>query len=291
MRVKLLILIFFIAAAITFQYYFNQTSITKLSFNISTTEIKQGEYIKLTIDNVNHHEIRVTTDMSIEIESNPYKINNTIYVYIPIPIEQKEGNYAINIFNRDTLVKKYDIKVISGVFGEQHLTIDPKLLKEASSNKAALEYKEALTKATSYNVKEKLFEDEFLMPVNGKITTSFGLKRYTNNNSTPSRHNGIDIACNLDTPVKAVASGKVVFSDYITSAGNFIIIDHGLGLLTYYAHLNKRIVKELEIVKPGDIIGYVGTTGFSTGPHLHFNITLNKVSINPRLFIKNVNLD
>ena len=105
MRVKLLILIFFIAAAITFQYYFNQTSIAKLSFNISTTEIKQGEYIKLTIDNVNHHEIRVTTDMSIEIESNPYKINNTIYVYIPIPIEQKEGNYAINIFNRDTLVK------------------------------------------------------------------------------------------------------------------------------------------------------------------------------------------
>ena len=122
-------------------------------------------------------------------------------------------------------------------------------------------------------VKEALFKNGFQKPIKkGRITGIFGSQRILN--GVPKNpHNGIDIAVPKGTPVKAIADGKVIFSaDNFYYAGNFIIIDHGLGLNSMYLHLDESLVKEGQFVKKGEQIGKVGTTGRSTGPHLHWAV-------------------
>ncbi|MCR4442287.1 MAG: M23 family metallopeptidase [Peptococcaceae bacterium] len=122
------------------------------------------------------------------------------------------------------------------------------------------------------------------MPVEGKITTEFGLIRYINNVES-GRHSGLDIAAGRGTPVKAANSGTINLARKLNVTGNTVIIDHGLKLYSTYCHMDKILVKEGEEVKKGQVIGQVGSTGFSTGPHLHWNISIGSTFVNPWLFL------
>ena len=98
-----------------------------------------------------------------------------------------------------------------------------------------------------------------------------------------SPHRGMDIAAKEGTPIKAAADGKIVlaYPDLFYS-GNTVIIDHGFGLQTIYAHMKEMNVKRGDVVKQGDIIGSVGKTGRVTGPHLHWGASLRDVRFNPQ---------
>ncbi len=116
-------------------------------------------------------------------------------------------------------------------------------------------------------------------PVSGRISSRFGSR-------WGRQHNGLDIATKKGTPVYAAASGTVSFSGYQGSFGNLVKIKHGGGLETYYAHLNSRAVSSGQSVKRGQLIGYVGSTGRSTGPHLHFEVRVNGTPKNPLNYLK-----
>ncbi|ACB86470.1 M23 family metallopeptidase [Natranaerobius thermophilus] len=121
-------------------------------------------------------------------------------------------------------------------------------------------------------------------PVNGRITSGFG----TRSNPLTGRrefHEGVDIAASHGTPVRAPANGQVVYRSYRGGYGNLIIIDHGYGYTTYYAHLSDFNVSRGEQVESGDIIGYVGNTGNSTAPHLHYEVHVNNSPENPREYM------
>lgn len=94
-------------------------------------------------------------------------------------------------------------------------------------------------------------------------------------------HNGTDFAANIGTPIYATGDGKVKSADRQGGYGNCVVINHGYGFETLYAHMNKYIVRSGQQVKRGDIIGYVGTTGMSTGPHLHYEIHKDGKPIDP----------
>jgi len=113
----------------------------------------------------------------------------------------------------------------------------------------------------------------FIMPLRGKITGTFGEKRVFNDNFV-SRHRGIDIRSPEGTPIKASNSGEVVLARNLYFSGNTVIISHGIGLFSIYCHLSKTIVREGASVNKGKIIGYTGSTGRSTGPHLHWGLRL-----------------
>lgn len=100
-----------------------------------------------------------------------------------------------------------------------------------------------------------------------------------------SYHSGIDIPAPTGTPIVAAYNGQVAWSYYSASAGNWIGIDHGSGLYTVYMHMSKLLVKEGEMVKTGDIIGLCGSTGRSTGPHLHFSVRLNGSYVEPLNYV------
>lgn len=97
-------------------------------------------------------------------------------------------------------------------------------------------------------------------------------------------HGGIDIVAKEGTPIKSAASGVVVFSGWTYEMGNLIIIYHGGDYMTHYGHNQRNIVSKLDIVKRGDVIGFVGNTGMSSGPHLHFELWKGENSIDPLIY-------
>jgi murein DD-endopeptidase MepM/ murein hydrolase activator NlpD len=121
-------------------------------------------------------------------------------------------------------------------------------------------------------------------PVNGRKTSSFGYRKdpFT---SRLSKHSGLDLAAPTGTPVRTTAFGKVVSSTYDREYGNMVKIDHGGGIETLYAHLSERLVKTGDKVNRGDLIGKVGSTGRSTGPHLHYEVRVNGNPVNPTQYL------
>ncbi|MBS5857696.1 MAG: M23 family metallopeptidase [Clostridia bacterium] len=120
-----------------------------------------------------------------------------------------------------------------------------------------------------------------IRPVSGTITSRFGVS----SNIRRSSHTGLDIAAPTGTPVKAAASGTVTFSGWKGSYGNMLVISHGNGVQTYYGHCSKLYAKNGQTVSQGDVVASVGSTGNSTGPHLHLEIRVNGTAYNPQNYI------
>ncbi|MCG3114786.1 MAG: M23 family metallopeptidase [Candidatus Manganitrophus sp. SA1] len=125
-----------------------------------------------------------------------------------------------------------------------------------------------------------------IWPTTGWLTSGYG-NRVSPFTGRVSKHNGIDIASRQDTPVIAPATGVVSYTGFDSGLGKLIKINHGYGIMTYYGHLAKAAVKVGQKVKRGDVIAYVGSTGLSTGPHLHYEIYVNDVPVNPMRYILN----
>jgi murein DD-endopeptidase MepM/ murein hydrolase activator NlpD len=125
-----------------------------------------------------------------------------------------------------------------------------------------------------------------ICPTKGWISSRFGYRKcpFTGRRRF---HPGLDIAACKGTPVVAPADGKVTYAGKKGLLGNLVVIDHGHGMVTRYAHLNKPLKKSGDIIKRGEIIGLVGSTGRSTGPHLHYEVRLNGLPINPENTYKN----
>ena len=117
----------------------------------------------------------------------------------------------------------------------------------------------------------------FINPVSGIITSRFGVS----SSIRSSYHTGLDIGASTGTPIAAAASGTVAFSGWKGSYGKMITIDHGNGVVTYYAHCNALYKNVGDVVQQGEIIAAVGSTGNSTGPHLHIEVRVNGVAYNP----------
>ncbi len=120
-----------------------------------------------------------------------------------------------------------------------------------------------------------------LMPLAGSvITSSFGMRKHPVLGGK-RKHSGIDLAAPTGTPIYATADGIISRADWFSSYGLFISIEHGASLQTRYAHLSRLAVAAGDNVKKGDLIGYVGSTGRSTGPHLHYEVRVDGLAVNP----------
>lgn len=127
----------------------------------------------------------------------------------------------------------------------------------------------------------------FIWPSTSNYITSLFGTRFHPIFHVYKSHNGVDIGASYGTPVYAADGGTVVTSVYSSSYGNYIVINHGNGMTTLYAHMSQRVVSAGDTVSQGEVIGYVGSTGNSTGPHLHFEMTSGGSRINPLDYFSN----
>ncbi len=114
----------------------------------------------------------------------------------------------------------------------------------------------------------------FVWPVDGPITSSFGLR-------WGRMHEGIDIGVGFGTPIRAAAAGTVIHAGWLGGYGNLVVVDHGGGLSTAYGHQQEIYVSSGQQVDQGTVLGEVGSTGNSTGPHLHFEVRVNGSAVDP----------
>lgn len=122
-------------------------------------------------------------------------------------------------------------------------------------------------------------------PVEGNISSNYGKREHPRSGENEF-HTGLDISTSHGNPVRATADGIVSFSGWSGSSGNLVVVEHGHGFSTFYAHNKMNTVKVGQKVRRGDVIGYVGSTGNSTGPHLHYEIWKDGIPVNPLTYIK-----
>ena len=224
-----------------------------------------------------------------------YLITTTNYVFSKDVINKTNSilNYDIEFYN----IYKQGINKIKGFVSEFNSknggNVEANEIKSEDNNEIKesenTETKNNETLVSSISQMEKDAEDvkkfcDFQKPLSGKITSEFGEREVISSVMTAD-HKGIDIAANSGTDIQAAISGQVVEADSNSEYGKFIKIKNE-DVLTVYAHCSKLKVKKGDSIEKGDVIAEVGSTGKSTGPHLHFEIRLSDRYINPRLVIQ-----
>ncbi|MEE9543497.1 MAG: M23 family metallopeptidase, partial [Thermodesulfobacteriota bacterium] len=199
---------------------------------------------------------------------------------IAADLQTKPGSYQLTFKNDKKEVLK-EMEIVYTDYGSESFNLPKDMVELSTEDLARVGKETALLRGLWATSNEKpLWEGPFIMPIDGRLSAKFGLRR-TMNNIPRSPHSGMDIAAPKGTPVMAANNGKVAFIGNFFFNGKFIVLDHGLGVFTVYAHLDKIMAKSGEIVEKGSTIGEVGSTGRSTGPHLHFGVKVGRMRVSP----------
>lgn len=197
-----------------------------------------------------------------------------------------KGKYELKIIYSDGTHEEIGFKLKKRKYNIQRIDdIDRNYVTPPENELERIERESRIIKKVKSkigDVKETFYTDGIEKPVQGgRITGVFGSQRIFRD-VKKSPHNGVDIAKPKGTPVSSMAGGKVVLTgDNYYYSGNLVIIDHGQGLMSMYLHMSKILVKEGQIVHKGEKIGEIGTTGRSTGPHLHWAVQWYSKRIDP----------
>lgn len=174
------------------------------------------------------------------------------------------------------------IEVLAGDFPEEHLELPAPMVDLSPRNLERVRKERAVLDALwQKETPEKFWQGPFLAPVaDGKPGTPFGVRRWINGQPR-SPHTGMDISAPEGTPILASNSGRVVLVAEHFFEGKAVFIDHGAGLYSMYFHLKEPGVRQGQSVRRGDVIGWVGSTGRATGPHLHWGVRLAGARVDP----------
>ena len=205
---------------------------------------------------------------------------------VGLALDTKPGaKVVIDVQQLDGSVERTAIQIGSKQYAAQHLKVPPGQVDLTPVDLARYDRERVhIGEVLRTFSAEPPLSTAMLQPTPGWRSNSFGMRRFFNGQSR-SPHTGMDIAAPVGTPVIAADTGKVLDTGEYFFSGNQIVIDHGQGLLTLYAHLSEITVAENEVVRAGAPIGKVGATGRVTGPHLHFSVYLNAVAVDPALFL------
>lgn len=198
-----------------------------------------------------------------------------------ITIEEKYETELKDFSNEDDIVSSlYEEKVVEVAKEKPKKTVTKNTTKTVSTGSTS---KTTGKLKMSYTIsKEKVnIGISLIKPISGTITSRFSSISRVRSGA----HTGLDIAASSGTPIKAAASGTVVYSGVRGGYGNLVVISHGNGVQTFYGHCSKRYVSAGDTVSQGDKIAAVGSTGNSTGPHLHLEVRVNGVAYNPQNYV------
>ncbi len=209
------------------------------------------------------------TDMEDAVKSNIITDNseNVSSIDVSSKVSDNENESNENEKSDDTTEETTLSASIEGKGGKDYLVKDENTIPDNVS-------------VNNYSLSQNMIK-----PVNGTITSSFGLRNHPITGELRF-HAGVDIAANEGTPIYSSYDGTVIKSTYDSWNGNYLKIKHENNIMTVYCHCKELKVKKGDTVKAGQVIATIGSTGSSTGPHLHYELRINNVSYDPEIALK-----
>jgi murein DD-endopeptidase MepM/ murein hydrolase activator NlpD len=202
---------------------------------------------------------------------------------MPVKVDAKPGKYTLEFLNAGgAAVQSREMVVRNAHFPSQNVVLG-KALAELKPSPGETE---TVAKFRDTVTPERHWSEPLIAPVPGCITSMYGLRRLHNGKPTGGFHTGLDQRTPAGEPIRAVAGGTVRLVGHFNLHGNTVGVDHGQGLESIYLHMSRLAVKEGDVVRQGDVVGYAGSTGRSTAPHLHWNLFANGVAVNPLQWVK-----
>lgn len=257
---------------------FLTSNIYAFDLDIAPGEVIPGDVFSLRLKDIG------ASPAGAEAEFNGKKIDlytfgDDLIALVPVNLNTSPGEYTIIARQggeeRTALVKvkAHEFKTIKLTLPKGKVTLSPKDL-ERSQRESRLQ-RDIWKLSTSM-----AWVGGFVSPTGTEVSTEFGLNRIMNEKRN-SRHRGTDFRGKEGAPVSSINSGTVVLAADLFFGGNTLVIDHGMGLYSIYMHLSKFNVSEGDRIMKKDVVGFVGSTGRATGPHLHMSVKLKGVSVNP----------
>jgi murein DD-endopeptidase MepM/ murein hydrolase activator NlpD len=201
---------------------------------------------------------------------------------VAAPAELAPGAYRLEVLDvAGAVIDSAEVTVRDARFPVQNIRLG-RAQAELKPSPGEMETVAAL-RETITDIRQ--WDKPFARPVPGCMTSPFGVQRWHNGKPTGSYHRGIDQRSPKGTPIRAVAAGTVRIVQMFNIHGGTVGIDHGHGFTSIYLHMSDFAAREGAIVKKGDVIGYAGSTGRSTAPHLHWGMNVQGIAVNPAQFI------
>lgn len=242
--------------------------------------VSEGEPFVLHISN--ESTIEDLTVVWLDKEIPLAKQGNSAEVMLPLPLEFKEENASLLVRSEQGYrVYSALIEVRKKQFPEQSLKVDPRFVTppEAEIERIQREAKKNREIYATFNP-DRYWATPLVRPLPGILTSEFGVKRLFNGEPR-NRHRGVDFRGAEGTEICSLAAGKVVLAENQYYSGNVVIVDHGFGVYSNYCHMSAFKVKEGDVVKAGQLLGLVGSTGRVTGPHLHLGFMVLGQAVTP----------
>lgn len=244
---------------------------------VTPKQVKLGETLRITCP----PEFSSATFNGRTAKLFPQSTGNNLGL-LPVSVKDVPGPAKLTVSRIDGGQEQpLSITIRKTTFPSQNVKLSPEIeaLHSTSEEIALLTgFKEKISDT-------RFWRDPLASPVSGCMTSPFGVKRLHNGKPTGEYHGGVDQRTPAGAPIRAVAAGSVSFAQQFNVLGNAVGIDHGQGLESMYLHMSKLAVSPGVQVQRGDILGYAGSTGRSTGPHLHWVLYVNGMNVNPAQWI------
>ena len=271
-------------------------------FEAGRTKLAQGDILSLRLENIPKGIVPLlesdlgpavfTPGVPLDGEERPQPEGfESWYAAVPVSNSRTPGEYFALVHAGDMAFETV-VTVVEYEFDFQNMIIDTSVPSVASAvtGQAIAEFREKVIPLFSVFSEERYWEGFFEWPVEmgpeDFISTEFGEIRITNGDQNTRRsHLGVDIAASTGTHVLATGAGRVLLAEFLLNTGYTVVIDHGGGLISIYYHMDSVDTTEGKVVERGELIGRVGTTGYSTGPHLHFEMRIGDQPINPSMLL------
>ncbi len=212
-----------------------------------------------------------------------YPDNDGAVALLPISLNVPEGNYpvlaAVVDLQGRTTATELTLRVDYKERPEEHLTLPERMVTPETRDVLRINRESALLNET-FDLRSPRLWTNFERPVDGSVSSVFG-KRRMMNGKPKSPHSGTDFRGPTGTPVHSISNGRVAMVADLFYTGHTVVVDHGEGLVSLYAHLSKVLVRQGHELLTGDVLGEVGSTGRSTGAHLHLTVRLLQERVDP----------
>ena len=266
---------------------------SRIDVDVAARAIQPGELVVLTLTPPAGSTI--TRVRAFDRELQPFPIDRGRWeVLVGIDLDATAGAHVVSIdatFGGRANKRDFTLTVVPKSFPTRTLTVNDAFVNPpASAAERIAQDARDLASIWAHPAASRLWNGPFVRPVPHEANSAFG-SRSVFNGQKRSPHAGADFLSPAGTPVKSPNSGRIVLARDLYYSGNTVIVDHGLGLFSLFAHFSAITVHEGDVVKTGDQLGLVGATGRVTGPHLHWAVNVNGARVDPLSLLANKSLN